>query len=274
MTASALPLAIGTFVEVDGRAIHVRRDGAETGAPTLLFAHALGSDHRVWDGVVRELGERPSLRYDLGGHGLSEAPDGERTIAGLARELDGVMDAAGIERAVLVGVSVGGQVALRQALDRPERVIGLVACDTAARIGTRDAWQARIDTVHEHGLAGLARDVIARWFTADFAQRHPARLRGHRTLLARTPADGYAGVCAALRDEDLSPRLPDIAARTLVLCGAEDEPTPPAQARALAEGLPHARYREIADAAHLPPVERPAPVARAIAQFLEEDLHA
>ena len=263
-----------TFLDADGVLLHVRCDeptspAAGETSPPLLFLHSLGTELRIWDAVVAHLPGFRRARFDLRGHGLSDAPAGDYALATLAADALRVLDHVGAERAVLVGVSIGGQVAMQVALDAPERVAGLVLLDTAARIRDRDAWEARRDEVRNGGLASGADAVVGRWWPAS---SHAVERRGYRNLLLRTPVAGYLGACAALRDADLRPRTSDVTAPALVLCGAEDTATPPALVQALAASLPDARYVEIAGAGHLPCLDRPAEVAAHVASFMEGSL--
>lgn len=260
------------FVDVGGVTLHARVDPPATAAaaPPLVFVHSLGTELRIWDAVVAQLPANRRVRVDLRGHGLSDAPSGDYALATLAADVLGVLEQLGVGAAVFVGVSIGGQVALQAALDRPERVAGLVLLDTAARIGDRAAWEARRSEVRAHGLAPSAEAIVGRWFPPASRARDPLAPRGYRNLLVRTPVAGYLGACAALRDADLRDRIADIAQPTLVLCGAEDTATPPALVRGLADALPNARYAEIAGAGHLPCLDRPDEVAAHVTAFLDD----
>ena len=258
-------------VEANGIYLNLRRDGTR-GGPAVVFANSLGTDLRLWDDTVAALPpEFDAVRYDKRGHGLSSAPAPPYTMADHARDLVGLLDAQGIDRAVVCGISVGGMIALQAALDAPERIGGLVLMDTGHKIGTADGWQQRIDTVMADGLGELADNIILGWLSEAYRARNPGAAQAWRNMVARTPAShGYAGTCAALRDTDLTPRLSEVRQPALVLCGSDDPSTPPALNRELAELLPSARYQEIAQTKHLPCIEKPAEVARLIAQFVQE----
>src|SRR5690606_15186689 len=180
-----------------------------------------------FDAVVARLPDRAHLRLDLRGHGLSDAPEGAYSIEQLADDALHVLAAAGATKAVLVGVSVGGMVALRAALDHPDRVAGLVLSSTAAELGDEDVWRARSDTVAEQGVAALADSTLLRWFPEEFRHAHAPLINGLTNMIGRTSAVGYAGVCAALGSEDLRPRLGELRTPTLVVGGSHDLSTPP-----------------------------------------------
>jgi len=257
-------LKSGNFVQ------HYRIDGA-AGKPTLVFANSLGSDLRIWDDVsARVLPHVRVIRYDLRGHGLSEAPEPPYSAADLALDVIGILDAVKVPQAILCGVSVGGLIAQAAALKHSERVRALVLCDTGARIGTADAWQQRIDKVCDSGVESLVQMTMERWFSASFRERRSNDVRGYSNMLRQTSADGYVGTCAALRDTDYRQALLQIEKPTLVLCGAEDIATPPELGRELAGLIPGAQFSLIDNAAHLPCIEQPEAVAGRMMQFFRE----
>ena len=273
---------------VDHLVLRGRSDG-HSGLQPIVFVNSLGSDLTIWDGVVSELGSTyHCLRYDKRGHGLSDAPPdtqaprvrralpsthplrGAYTLEKHTRDLVGVMDEFGVERAAIVGISVGGLIALQAASRHPERVRALVLCDTAARIGTEEGWNERIEAIRQEGLAALAPSIAARWFAPSFPTEEPATFRGHVNMLGRSAAEGYLGTCAMLRDTDLGGSLGSIRCPALVVTGDHDVATPPVMGRALAAVLEHGRFAPIADAGHLPCVEQPEALAGLIRDFLEE----
>jgi len=245
-------------------------DGAQE-KPALVFANSLGSDLRIWDGVAaRLLPHFRVIRYDLRGHGLTEAPAPPYSADDLARDIVGLLDSLKIEDAVVCGVSVGGLIAQALALRYTERVRALVLCDTGARIGTAEAWQQRIDKVRADGISSLVQMTMERWFSAGFRERSAADVRGYSLMLRQTSADGYVGTCAALRDTDLRQAVTQIKKPTLVLCGAEDIATPPELGRELAGLIPGAQFSLIDNAAHLPCVEQPDAVVERMMRFFRE----
>ncbi len=258
------------FATVNGVTIHYDTRGRPTGMP-LVLVNSLGTDLRLWDEVAPLID--PGfyvIRHDKRGHGLSDCPPGPYTLRDHVADLGGLLDHLGVEAMVLVGVSVGGQIALRFAADAPGRIRALVLCDTGAVIGTRQSWAERIAAVQAQGLGPLSESILARWFGPDFAGRRPALFRGYANMLSRTSPAGYAATCAALSEADLRPVLGTILAPSLVLCGDQDTVTPPAQGEALAAALPRARFAAIPGAGHLPPAEQPQRLAAAINAFWQE----
>lgn len=264
------------FVTINdvGVTLHYKSEGTSNGE-TLVFIHSLGCDMRIWDEVVPHLTpDFRVIRFDIRGHGLSDAPPAPYSMPELARDVAGLLDHLSISNAVLIGTSVGGMIALQTALDYPERVTALVLCDTAAKIATPDYWDERINTLRQHGMAHMADTILARWFAPDFAQHYPAAYRGYRHMLSRMPLEGYIGTCFALRDADLRGRLAEITVPVLVMCGAEDAATTPEMGHALANSLPDGRFVLIENAGHTPSVEQPDAVADAILEFMGRNMDA
>ncbi|MFE3836405.1 3-oxoadipate enol-lactonase [Pseudogemmobacter sonorensis] len=242
-----------TFTAHQG--IHYGYRPAEAGAPLVVFANSLGTDLRVWDRVVARLpGAWGVLRSDKRGHGLSEA-SAALSIESMAADLETLLDHLGIGRFAGVGLSVGGQIMQALALRRPAQMSHLVLSDTAAKIGSPELWNPRIETVLAKGIASISEAILARWFAPGYSETPDFRM--WRAMLERTPAEGYAAVCAALRDADFTARIGAITAPTLVVAGADDASTPPALVKATAELIPGARFEVIEKAGHLPCVEQP-----------------
>jgi 3-oxoadipate enol-lactonase len=238
--------------------------------PALLLSNALGTTRELWKA------QRPAftrafrvVAYDSRGHGASAVPSGDATIERLGQDALAVLDAAGVERADVCGISIGGLTALWLGVHAPRRVRRLVLANTAARIGTRDHWQERIDLVRSRGLAEVVASAPGRWFTEAFRRDHPAEVAAVQAMLARCPADGYAACAAALRDADLRGEVARVAAPALVVSGTVDPATTPADADWLGARLPSARRVDL-DAAHLANVERAEEFTRAVMGFLLE----
>ncbi|KQW75900.1 hypothetical protein ASC89_23565 [Devosia sp. Root413D1] len=254
--------------------VHYRLSGQPRGLP-IVFCNSLGTDIRIWDAVVDELAPDYRLvNYDKRGHGLSSVPPGPYSIAELAADLRELVDTLEIDRFALVGISVGGLIAQRFALDHPRRITGLVLCDTATKIGDAALWSGRIGAIEADGLDAIADSVMQRWFPDALRAGRAAEIEGWRNLLLRTPKAGYLGTCAALRDADLTAEIGDIKQPTLVLAGAADQSTPVELVRAMAERLRAVHFAAIEDAGHLSCIDQPQRVAGLIRDYLLEVGHA
>lgn len=257
------------IIELDEVSIHYELSGPAS-ARTLVFSNSLGSDLHMWDKIVPLLEhDFRVLRYDTRGHGSSGTPPLPWSIEMLAGDLIGLLNALSIERAHFCGLSLGGMVGLWLGLHFPERIDRLVLANTAARIGSREMWDARIAAVKAQGMPALAGGTVDRWLTAQFIRDCPEEVEAIRSMIERTSPEGYIGCCGVLRDTDLREDLARIQAPCLVITGTHDPATPPADGRTLQSNLRHARYVEL-DAAHLSAWERPADFAEALRTFLFE----
>jgi 3-oxoadipate enol-lactonase len=237
-------------------------------APPLVLSNSLGSDRGMWDWQTEALARRHRvLRYDTRGHGASDAPTGGYTLARLARDLLSVMDHAGVARAHVAGVSLGGLTALWLGVHAPDRVDRLVLANTAARIGSVPMWAERMRLVEAGGPAAIGEATMERWFTARFRAARPEAVARIRATLEAVPASGYLGCCAALRDANLRGDAARVRARTLVITGSHDPATPPGDGAWLAAAIPGATLLEL-DAAHLSNIERASEFTAAALEFL------
>ena len=227
------------------------------GAPPFVLAGSLGSTLAMWEPQFERLRDHALVvRYDHPGHGASSISE-FAGVGGMAAQLLRLLDALELARVTLVGLSLGGAVAMRLALDAPERLERLVLASTSARFGEPEAWRERAAAVREHGVAAVADAVLGRWFTADFFDTHPHVVQRFREMLVSTPAEGYARCCDALAEWDVREEIRTIRVPTLVVAAAEDPSTPPQHLELIADRIPGARLHVIERAAHLANVERP-----------------
>ena len=257
------------FVRANDIVLHARMLGKAEG-PVLAFSNSLGSDFRIWEDVAALLGERYRiLLYDKRGHGLSAAPPGPYTIDDHVDDLIALLDHFNLEKAAIVGVSLGGMIAQRLAVRAPERVKALVLCCTAAKIGTAESWATRIAAVTAGGIDSVADSILNVWFTQSFRSVHAAAFEGWRNMLVRMPADGYVASCASVRDADLRADASSIAVPVLCVAGDQDGSTPPDLVRGTADLISGARFALIEGAGHIPSVEKPGMLAGLIENHLD-----
>src|SRR5690606_3010839 len=254
------------FVHRDGARLYWRIDG-HPDRPPLLLLNSLGTDHSLWEPLMPGLLARYRvLRTDKPGHGASDARDGEYSIAQLGRDVLAVMDAAGIGRAHLCGVSIGAMIGIWVAAHAPERIDRLVLSNTSAKLAP-EGFAERIRLIREGGIAAIADTILGRFFTPAFVARADARFHSVRTALLQVDPAGYIGCCAALRDMDLRPLLARIAAPTLVVTCRDDQSTPAAMGEAIAAAIPGAKHVQWT-LAHIPMVEAPQAYVELLAGFL------
>lgn len=254
-------------LKLDDVSINYRLDGPED-APVLVLSNSLGTDLSMWEPQMTAFGGHfRVLRYDARGHGGSDAPQGPYGIDQLGRDVLGLMDGLEIEKANFCGLSMGGMTGLWLGIHAPERFHRLALCNTGAKIGTDELWNARIDTVRAKGMAAVADAVLERWYTPDFRERAPDIIDSTRQMLVATDPAGYCACCAAVRDMDQRAALVSIPVPTLVIAGTRDRATAPAEGHFIAERVPGARYVEL-DVAHLSNVEQAEAFNRALLDFL------
>lgn len=258
------------FARINDVVLHFRVEGDQNARP-LVLANSLGTDARIWDQVIAGFAARYRvISYDKRGHGLSDAPDGDYSLADHVDDLDGLLRHLGIERLALAGISVGGLIAQGFALRHPNRLAALVLCDTAPKVGDAAMWNQRIAAVRENGLAAIAGPVMERWFSERFRVEQADQLTGWRNMFLRMPVDGYAGTCAALRDTDLRDAIGGIDVPTLVVVGEQDLSTPVELVRGVAEAIAGAQFAIIPDCGHIPSIEQPQALAALMTKFLNE----
>jgi 3-oxoadipate enol-lactonase len=238
------------YVETPAVRLHYQVEG-RAGAPWLVLSNSLGTTLDMWTPQMPALLQHfRVLRYDTRGHGQSGIPEGPYTIEQLGDDVIALMDAFDIERAHFCGLSMGGMTGIRLGIRHPSRIDRLVLCNTSARIGPPELWNARIDKVNKEGMAPIVPAVIDRWFTPDFQQRAPQQVEQVRRMLLETDPKGYTANCAAVRDMDQRDTVSSIKAPTLVIAGRHDLATPPQDGKAVADNVAGGRYVEL-DAAHL-----------------------
>lgn len=252
----------------DGVRLAYRVDGPSN-APTLVMVNSLGTDLHMWDPQVALLGHALRIvRYDCRGHGASDVPSDPYTIEQLGRDLLALLDTLQIEQAHICGLSLGGIVALWFAVNHPNRVARAVFANTAARIGTTESWNTRIDAVRTGGMAAIRDTVLARFLSEGFRQRHPETAQQIGEMIETTHPMGYIGACVALRDADLRANVSAIRVPSLIVAGALDESTPPAQSRELHAAIAGSQLVVFPDVAHLSNVERPGEFSEYVLTFL------
>ncbi|MFS8037819.1 3-oxoadipate enol-lactonase [Xanthobacter sp. AM11] len=251
----------------DGCRIAYRFDGPQA-APVLLLSNSLGTRWEMWEPQMAAFtaGFRV-LRYDSRGHGRSDAPAGAYGMDRLGRDVIELLDALGLERVHVCGLSKGGMVGQWLGARAPERLGRLVLANTSAFMGPPAGWDARIAAVAAGGMAALVDAVIARWFTPGFVAQAPQAVAPVRDMLLATSPAGYAGCCAAIRDMDLRLTAPLVRAPTLVITGDADPATPPQEGAFIAAAVPGARHATL-PAAHLSNVEQAEGFSSAVLGFL------
>jgi 3-oxoadipate enol-lactonase len=240
--------------KINGASLHYQFDGAGS-APVILFSNSLGTNLHMWDAQRSTLSKTYRvLRYDSRGHGQSEATPGPYTIEMLGKDAIGLLDALNIRRVLCCGLSLGGVIAQWLGVHARDRLNAIVISNSAAKIGNDDFWNKRIERLREGGIAPVAEAQLLRWFTEKYVAANPDVIERMKQMFVATPVDGYIATCEAIRDSDLRGAINHIQTPTLVLAGAHDVVTPPADGKFMAVGIPGAQYAEM-NASHLSNIE-------------------
>jgi 3-oxoadipate enol-lactonase len=238
------------------------------GRPTVILGGSIGSTVAAWEPQRAALAaDFHVIAYDHRGHGGSPAPTGPYSIDDLAQDVLGLLDDLQVQRAHLVGLSLGGMVAQQISARAPHRVDRLVLLCTAAHYSDRESWTERARIVRAGGTEAVADATMERWLTAGYRHDHPQEIARLRQMLVDIDREGYAGCCEAIADMDLRDALSRIRAPTLVLAGAQDPAAPPEQMRELAVAIDGARFA-IVPGAHVPPLEHPDIVTSLLLEHL------
>jgi 3-oxoadipate enol-lactonase len=259
-------------IQVGDIAIEYEIDGPEDG-PVLMLHHSLATSHMMWEEFVIALVQYCRvLRYDARGHGLSEAPAGPYNFAQLADDAVGLMNALGIDKAIHVGISMGGMVSQVLGINDPDKVAGLVLVSTTSNMPPQAApiWNQRIADVTDNGMAPQVDETIKRWFTKDFRDAGDSAIDEVADLIRNTPVNGYCGWGAAIRDLALTSDLGAINAPTLVMVGTDDPGTPPAMAEVIANGIAGAKLEVFEGVSHMLPLQQPDRFLESLIDFIED----
>ncbi len=246
--------------------------------PPVVLIHGHSADLRLWDEQVPALtaaGYRV-IRYDVRGHGRSTAPPTGYTWENYAADLRDLMEGLGVDASHVVGLSMGGGIALQFALDFPARVLSLTLVDSALPgFAYSDEFSVQIEELVAAVRADGPRAAFERlWLTHplfDGLRRFPDRFQRVREMVLAFPAADY-------REDAVPPaysptvieRLHEIGALTLVLVGEMDIPDFHLVADVLAENLSHARKAVLPDCGHVAPLEQPQAFNEALIAFLRE----
>lgn len=241
--------------------------------PAVVLLHGVGLSRRMWTAQVAAL--RPHYRVlaiDMLGHGTAAMPRADATLDDYADHVAVMMDAAGVDRATLIGFSMGALVARAFALRHPRRIRALALLNGvfARAPEEQERILARVDEVAATGPAANLDAAIERWFTPAFRAQHPDYIAGLRATFAGNDPGGYITSYRLFATQDAvgADRLAEIAVPVLVATGERDIGSTPDMARALAARIPGATLRIAAGARHMMPVELPDLTNELLLDFL------
>jgi 3-oxoadipate enol-lactonase len=259
------------LIYLDDIRLNALIEGPVSGPPLVLL-HALGTNLALWDEVITHL-PKPLriLRFDMRGHGVSDAPAAPYAMGALVRDADRLMDHFALKDAVVLGVSLGGMVAQGLAVKRLDLVRGMVLSNTAARIGTTAVWQDRIAQIAATGLEPYADGAMERMFGRRW--KDAAAMPRIRAMLTATNPQGWIGCAHAISGTDFYTPTAGLTLPTLAIAGANDASTPPDLVRETADLIRGSRFALMRGAGHLPMAEKPAEYAALLSGFLRDIGH-
>jgi 3-oxoadipate enol-lactonase/4-carboxymuconolactone decarboxylase len=258
------------FAQADGARLFYHLDGRDD-RPVIILSHSLGVDHAQWDRQTADLLPHfRVLRYDIRGHGVSDAPKEDYSIELLGRDVLAIADAAGLKRFAFCGLSLGGMIGQWLGANAADRLSHVVLANTTPRATNPALIEERRTNVLSAGMAAVVDSVMQRFFGAESIKAKCAAVATtRRTFLATNPT-GYAACCAAYRDMDNVQILKTIHTPTLVIFSEHDVSTPwSGNGEILAASIPKARVVSL-PTAHISNLEAPRSFSAALFDFLTQ----
>ncbi|MEO3827799.1 alpha/beta fold hydrolase [Actinomadura sp. B10D3] len=238
--------------------------------PAVILSHSLGVDWRMWEPIMERLSDgRRVFAYDFRGHGAAAGAPRPFTMDGLAADMLGVLDAFDVERAHVVGLSMGGGIAQTAAVRAPGRVASLALLATTDH--AFEAFEVRARSGEEDGMEAQIVPTLTRWFTPAALATNPWGVRYAREHIRRFDSADWAAAWRAFKGLDVQGRITGRDFPTLVLAGELDASTTPQIMSGIAEHVPGSTYRELPGTPHMQTLERPDLVAAALDEFLPAD---
>jgi pimeloyl-ACP methyl ester carboxylesterase len=239
--------------------------------PPILFVHGVGGSRQVWTGVIVRLkSEFTCISYDLRGHGESPKPALPFGLDNLVADLEWLRAQIGLDRAHVIGHSLGGMVAPAYARHYPDRVISIGLLSTVAGRSDEERTRTRavMDAMAQEGVGPALDILVRRWFTDGFIAAHPEIVESRKRQVRKIDPKIYLNAFGIYADTEMLPWLSEIAVPTLVLTGDQDFGCSPRHNEIMADRLPNARLVVLENLRHGILLEAPDRAAQAIVQFL------
>lgn len=248
-------------------------EGGNPAAASVVFIHGFPFSSAIWEQQLEALGQDfHAVAYDFRGMGNSDVGDGQYTLEGHVDDLIAMLDFLEIDQAVVVGLSMGGYIALRALERNPERFLGVALCDTRSEADDNAGKIKRAlaaKGVKENGAEMFAADFVQAVFSADSLNNDISAVGFIKDLIGGTDPKAIAGNLIAMAGRtDTSAALRNIAVPTLILVGEEDKLTPPEAARSMHEQIKDSELRVIPQAAHMSNLENPECFNASLLEFL------
>lgn len=239
--------------------------------PWLTLSHSLAAHMGMWEPQLAQLSQHFTvLRYDIRGHGQTQATDGPYTLRQLANDVVRLLQHVGAARTHWVGLSLGGMIGQTLAIEHPQLLDRVVIANSTGQGAPNAAqiWQERATLAQTQGMGALVQPTLSRWFTDPYRAQHPEVMARIGHMIEHTPVAGYASCCAAIAELNTLDGLTQAKQACLVLVGDQDQATPPAMSERIHQHWPASQYTVLKDAAHLSSVEQAQAFTNAVLGFL------
>lgn len=261
-----------TVRRIEGTVIEESGDG-----PAVILVHGLGLNRHMWQWQVLALETRYRvIRYDLLGHGESRQPPDPVSLSSFSEQLSMVMSGVGLQRAAIIGFSLGGMIVRRFVMDYPDRVTALGILNSAhdRTRAERDAIMQRVQQAAAHGPSATIDAALERWFTPSFAKGRSDVLDLIRRWVTANDPDVYPRIYKVLAegDAEIAEGLDSIECPALVMTGEEDFGNSPDMTRRMAESIPNAEVVILPGLRHMALVEAADRVSKNLLRFLDRSL--
>jgi 3-oxoadipate enol-lactonase len=261
------------FIDVNGLKLHYEVFGPESGIP-VVFIHGFPFSSEMWKLQIEALQSTYRVMiYDVRGHGKSDVGDGQYSIEYFVDDLFALLDQLTIKKVVLVGLSMGGYIALRAVERQHGRFRGLVLCDTRSEGDTNESKVKRANQaklVKTKGMKEFADDFVRAAFFEKTFQFNPGAVQIIREMIEQTSPVAIAGTLIALAARtDTTPSLVRISIPSMIIVGENDTLTPLHSALSMSEKLPNSEMYIIPNAAHVSNMENPKDFNERLLAFLQ-----
>ena len=253
---------------INGIEMHYEISGS---GPWLTLSHSLAANSDMWDAQLQTLNQHFTvLRYDIRGHGQTQATPGPYTLNQLSDDVHALLVHLGVQSTHWIGLSLGGMIGQTFAIRHPGMVAHTVIADSSGRGAPNAAsmWGDRAKLALSQGMSPLVEPTLQRWFTQDYREKNPAVMAQIGQMIAGTPPEGYAGCCGAISGLDTLDQLRDLRTPCLVIVGEQDMGTPPAMSELIHQHWPASSYVVLQNAAHISNIEQAQAFTDAVMKFL------